>query len=189
MTRRTIVDLQAFITAALPNNITQDISPGDVRECFRDMGESITPVFASIDGSHVGLAIPLTTTPIKLPGSFFTNAISGNPAWAQGRANPNGDILIGTSIGRLLASLDVVFNAPAGQNIAFTIARNGVLAPSRTIVTAEGIGNPVAGAFTWAYPTVAVNDVFDVWVGMVAGSTTMNLMNAAFRGILQPQYS
>lgn len=189
MTRKIITQLLADIIAALPNNTTQEISAADVRTSFVDAVESVTPLLARNFGSNSpGVAVALTTTPQKLPASIYTSSLSGNPAVLEARPSPSGDLLCKTSIGRLQCFFAVTMIAPSGADIVFTLAQNGVVIPARPVITGRGSGNPISAEFSWMFPSLAANDIFDIWAYGLTTSPSITLQAMNLQGILLPQY-
>jgi hypothetical protein len=77
MSRRSIVELLAAASANLPDNISQEISPSDVRNLLQDVLDTMAP---SYGGLQVGNRVQaLTTTPQPLV--FMTSIISLPPQW------------------------------------------------------------------------------------------------------------
>lgn len=189
MTRKIINTLLADVAAALPNNTAQEISAADVRSAILDTIESVTPAIARASGTaSPGLNIALTTTPQKLPASFYTAFLSGNPALMEARGAPNGDLLVKTNIGRLQAQAALVLIAPSGSDIVFTLGQNGTLIVPRPVVTGRGAGNPVSAEFSWMFQTLNINDAFDIWAYGLAAGANITLQGMNLQGILLPQY-
>lgn len=189
MTRMTIPALISDFNAKYADNTSGLITPVLAREAFQNQMDSAVPFIAYTAGtSGPGVAIPLTTTPIKIPATFFTQALSGIPAFMEGRPNPNGDILVKTAIGRLWANFDVTFTTAAGTDIVFSIGKNGTPLLFRAIASGQAAGNPVSTAFTWLFDALAVNDTFDIRVAALTGTPTITLFGAAIKGIMLPQF-
>lgn len=186
MTRHYVEDLFLLVDAALPDNITQEISPADVRSVFKDIIDSTVPAGAMIAGTNPGVAVALTTTPQALP-NIYTAQFTGSTALLEGRM-ANGDLLAKTSIGRLMLIFGLTMIAPSGSDIVFAVARNGVLLPPAPVFTGRGAGNPVSAQYSWLASEVAANDVFNLWAYGLTASANVTLRAAAVQGVMLPQY-
>ena len=190
MTRLTIENLVNLVDTDLLDNNTGDITPAILRAVLSSMVESMSPTIAMAAGSSVpGVAIPLTTTPVKLPGSFFTTFVTGNASFMEGRPAPEGDIILHTDVGRLHTNFDVTFQVANGVDIAFTLAKNGVVLPFRSVVTGRGAGNQVSTSFSWLFESIVPGDTVDIWASALTGAPTITLFGAAIKGILLPQFA
>lgn len=190
MTRSTVTDLKNLVDTDLLDNVTGDITPAILRAVLESLVDSVAPTTALAAGlSGAGVAVPLTTTPVKLPGTFFTTFVTGNAAFLEGRATPNGDLLLHTDIGRLHTNFDVTFEVANAVDVAFTIARNSVVLPFRSVVTGRGVGNQVSTSFSWLFDTILPGDTIDIWASSLAGAPTITLFGAAIKGILLPQFA
>lgn len=189
MTRQTITLLKALIEANLLDNNSQLITPAAVREVVNSLVDSMTPLNAMTAGSSAGTVIPLTVVPVKVPGTFFNTALSGDSTVMEGRATPNGDLLIKTDIGRLFVNFDVTITAGNGIDVVFTLAQNGVVLPFRSIISGRGNGNQISTSFSWLFPDINPGDTIDIRVASLSGTPDVTLFGAAAKGILLPQFN
>lgn len=189
MTRQTITDLKTTIDVDILDNTSQLITPATVRTVLKDMIDSAAPMIAITAGTNnTGVAVPLTTTPSKLPGSFFTSALSSNTAVFEARSSPFGDLQSHTGIGRLFCNFDVTISVANGTDVVFTLAQNGVVLPFRSVIVGRGVANQISTSFSWMFTSIADLDTFDIRAASLTGTPTITLFGAAIKAILLPQF-
>jgi hypothetical protein len=145
MTRKTVLALLAQADATLPDNITQDISAADVREMIKDMIDTFAPGYGILSAASTTL-IALSPTPQTV---HYTAILSLTPEYTAITAAGSVTRLaqgLPTTVNRISFYCDVA--APSGNEVAFTLARNGTDIPGGTTVTGQGAGNLANASFS-----------------------------------------
>jgi hypothetical protein len=145
MTRKTVLALLAQADATLPDNTAQAISAEDVRLMVKDVIDTFAPGYGIISTDSITLAA-LGVTPRAIP---FTDILAQTPEYtvvlAQGSVTRLAQGLP-TTVNRISFYCDV--SAPAGDELVFSLFRNGVDIPGGITVSGQGIGNRVQAAFS-----------------------------------------
>lgn len=145
MTRKTMLALIAQADATIPDNTAQEISAADVRQLIKDVIDSFAPGYGILSAATTTL-IALGTT---VQTVHYTAILSLTPEYTAIPAAGSVTRLaqgLPTTVNRLSFYCDV--NAPAGNEVAFTLARNGADIPGGTTVTGQGGGNLANASFS-----------------------------------------
>jgi len=145
MTRKTVLALLAQADATLPDNTTQAISAADVRSMVKDIVDTFAPGYGIISSDSLTL-VALGVTPRVLP---FTDILAQTPEYTIVLATGAVTRLaqgLPTTVNRISFYADVA--APAGDEMVFSLFRNGVDIPGGITVSGQGIGNRVQAAFS-----------------------------------------
>jgi hypothetical protein len=145
MTRKTMLALIAQADLTLADNITGDISAADVRSMVKDIIDSFAPGYGAASTASVVLpalglppqAVTYTTT-LALTPEYTINLLTGEiTRLAQG---------LPTTVNRVSFYADVA--APAGNEVVFSLQRNGITIPGGTTVSGQGVGNFSQASFS-----------------------------------------
>jgi hypothetical protein len=145
MTRKTMLALLAQADADLPDNTTHLISAADVRQLIKDVVDSFAPGYGILSADTttlVALGLPPQTV-------HYTTILSLTPEYTAVPASGTVTRLaqgLPTTVNRISFYCDVA--APTGNEVAFTLARNGVDIPGGTTVTGQGAGNLANASFS-----------------------------------------
>jgi hypothetical protein len=170
MARKTLVALKAQADLTLADNATHDISAADVRDMFKDFLDTMTPGFgAAANDLHtlVGLGItqqvvPYDTLMVTTP-EFTANLAAGEVTrHALGLPTVNTRVTFYTGVA-----------APAGNEVVFTLFRDGVSVPGGCTVSGQGIGNISEGSFEILNATpIAGDPVYKVMASKISGAAS-----------------
>jgi hypothetical protein len=145
MTRKTMLALIAQADATIEDNTTGLISAADVRTMIKDVIDSFSPGYGILSAD--------TTTLVALGVAFqtvhYTTILSLTPEYTAVPASGTVTRLaqgLPTTVNRLSFYCDVA--APTGNEVAFTLSRNGVTIPGGTTVTGQGAGNLANASFS-----------------------------------------
>ena len=167
MTRKTIVALKAQADATIEDNTTGLISAADVRSLFKDFMDTMTPGFGAVGRATqtlINLGLPLQVV------TYDTENVT-----ADFSANlPAGEVTR-NALGLPTVNNRVTFYAgvegPAGNEIVFTLHRDGVSVPGGVTVSCQGLGNPVQGTFSIINGTpIAGDPVYKVMASKITGA-------------------
>jgi hypothetical protein len=131
--------------ATLPDNITQDITAADVRNMVKDFIDTVTPGYGILSSDTLTL-VALGVAPQIVT---YADVLAETAGYVV-------DPVLGT-IERLAGGLPSTVNrisfncdlaAPAGDEVVFSLFRDGVDIPGGTTVSGQGLGNFVQAAFS-----------------------------------------
>jgi hypothetical protein len=145
MPYRTIIDLRAEVGAKFPDNTTGLITPVQVRDMFKDVIDTFAPGYgiASIDSlTLVALGItPQVVTYDTLLAE--TDTYSVDPALGAITRLARG---LPSTVNRISFYADV--SAPTGDEVVFSLFRDGIDIPGGGTVSGQGLGNVIQVAFS-----------------------------------------
>ncbi len=141
MTIKSIAELLAQADATLPDNTTQEISPADVRQMFRDFLDTIAPAYGVIACSST--TETLSATPQVL--APFTSALAAVAGYYTTNLT-NGSVTRLVQTAGLAGATDFVVasGSVAGANNANVLVelyKNGVATGYKASVTCSGAGD------------------------------------------------
>lgn len=145
MPRKTVIALLTEADTNLPDNTAQDISAADVRLLMRDVIETYSPGYgiasmAALTLPALGLA-PQTIT--------YDTILAATPEYtvvpASGTITRHAQGLPST-VNRVSFNCDVA--APTGNEVVFSLFRDGVDIPGGTTVSGQGLGNVSQASFS-----------------------------------------
>jgi len=167
MTRKTITALLAQADATLPDNTTQAISAADVRSMVKDIIDTFKPGFGAV-GSDLVTLVALGTTPVPIPYDellavtvdFTANLAAGTvQRMSQGLPSTNTRITFYTDMA-----------CPDGNEVVFSLYRDGINVPGGTTASGRGIGNIVEASFEIINgQPVAGDPVYSVRASKISG--------------------
>jgi len=167
MPRRSIIALREQVGLTLPDNVTGDISAAVVRDMFKDIIDTFAPGYGIVSSESLTMAA-LGVTPRAIP---FTTTLAATDDYSV--------LLAAGSITRLAAGLPSTVNrvsfyadvaAPAGDEMVFSLFRDGVDIPGGITVSGQGIGNRVQAAFSVGNSGEdALDHVYDIRVSKITG--------------------
>ena len=145
MTRKTMLALLAQADATIEDNTAGNISALDVRQMIKDVVDSFAPGYGILSADTTLLPLLGVTaqtvhyvTVLSLTPEYTASVAAGTVTrLAQG---------LPTTVNRVSFYCDVA--APTGNEVAFTLARNGVDIPGGTTVTGQGAGNLANASFS-----------------------------------------
>jgi hypothetical protein len=145
MTRKTMLALIAQADATLEDNTTGAITAADVRNLIKDVIDSFAPGYGAAANPLVTLpALGITPQIVK-----YTQNLAQTPEYAMSLAAGTITRLaqgLPTTVNRVSFYADVA--APAGNEVVFSLFRNGVDIPGGTTVSGQGAGNVSQAAFS-----------------------------------------
>jgi len=145
MPRLTTNALRAQVDALLPDNTTQDISAADVRDMFKDVIDTFTPGYG-IASSDALTLVALGVTPqivtydaiLAQTADYIVDTAAGT---IQRLANG-----LPSTVNRISFNCDLA--SPTGDEVVFSLFRDGIDIPGGTTISGQGLGNLVQGAFS-----------------------------------------
>jgi len=179
MPRKTVLALLAQADATLPDNISQDISAADVRSMVKDTIETYSPGYGIASRTALTL-IALGVTPqivtydavLAQTADYVVNAAAGS---VQRLANG-----LPTTVNRVSFNCDVA--APAGNEVVFSLFRDGIDIPGGTTVSGQGAGNLSQASFSVGTTSPGAADhVYTVRASKISGGAdNVELSNVRF---------
>jgi len=145
MTRKTMLALIAQADATIEDNTTGLISAADVRQMIKDVVDSFAPGYGILSADTTTLIL-LGVTPQTV---HYTTILSVTPEYTAIPAAGTVTRLaqgLPTTVNRISFYCDVA--APSGNEVAFTLIRNGLDIPGGTTVTGQGAGNLANASFS-----------------------------------------
>jgi len=179
MTRKTMLALLAQADADLPDNTTHLISAADVRQLIKDVVDSFAPGYGILSADTttlVALGLPPQTV-------HYTTILSLTPEYTAVPASGTVTRLaqgLPTTVNRISFYCDVA--APTGNEVAFTLARNGVDIPGGTTVSGQGLGNLSQASFSVGTTSSdALDHVYSIRASKISGGAdNVDLSNIRF---------
>lgn len=182
MARKTMTALLAQADATIEDNTSGLISAADVRALFKDVIDTLTPGFGAVGRATqtlVALGIPqqvVTYDTLLAVTADFT------PVLAAGTVQRNA-LGLPTVNNRVTFFAQVDTNS--GNEVSFTLFRDGVSVPGGCTVSGQGAGNPVEGSFSIINSTpIAGNPVYKVMASKITGPAS-NVILTEVRLILE----
>lgn len=179
MARKTIVALLAQADTTIEDNITGLISASDVRNMIKDFINTVKPGFGAVGNdlhTLLNLGLPLQVVPydtlLAVTEDFTVNLATGEVTrLALGLPTVNNRITFYAGVA-----------APAGNEVVFSLFRDGVNVPGGTTVSGQGIGNIVEGSFEIINGTpIAGDPVYKVMASKISGAAAdIELSNVRF---------
>jgi len=179
MPRKTMIALLDQADTTLPNNTAQQITAADVRQMIKDVIDSFAPGYGAMQNLLVTLAA-LGLTPRVVP---YTSVLVATPEFtcvpASGTITRLGGGLPST-VNRVSFYADVA--APTGNEVVFSLFRDGVDIPGGTTVSAQGAGNVVQAAFSvGTTASDGLDHVYDIRASKISGGADdVELSNVRF---------
>jgi len=179
MTRKTVLALLAQADANLADNITGDISAADVRQLVKDVVETYSPGYGIASNDSLTL-VALGITPqvvtydvvLAQTAEYVVTPGAGTiQRLAQG---------LPTTVNRVSFNCDLA--APTGDEVVFSLFRDGVDIPGGTTVSGQGLGNFVQAAFSVGTTSPGAADhVYTIRATKVTGGAdNVDLENVRF---------
>ena len=186
MTRKYTDPLKDDITAALADNVTQQISAADVRQALLDIVDSLRPAWAGLAAAHSGapVTVNLTTSwqPIAPAGFWTTGGQSSAVELEALTATGLIDVKFGDFNHIVRAAAN--FEGPTGQEIQFSIGVDGVVAG--TISSVDGSGNGrIVGANDWVMVYPPTGAKFSMMMRVPSGTAAVLIHQAQLFAELQ----
>jgi hypothetical protein len=175
--------LLAQADATLPDNTTHDISAADVRQLIKDVVDSFAPGYGIVSSANLTLAA-LTATPRVIP---YVTILAQTPEYTIGLGAGTITRLaqgLPTTVNRISFYADM--EAPAGNEIAFAVTRNGVAIPGGITVSGQGATNFTGVALSIGTTSPDGADyAYAVTAARLTGGGTLNLAMTNIRFILE----
>lgn len=145
MTRKTMLALLAQADATIEDNTAGNISAVDMRTMIKDVIDSFAPGYGILSADTTTLlalgitpqTVHYTTVLAQTPEYTVTAAAGTVTRLAQG---------LPTTVNRISFYADVA--TTTGNEVAFTLIRNGLTIPGGTTVTGQGAGNVANASFS-----------------------------------------
>lgn len=182
MARKTMAALIAQANATLADNTTHLITAAVVRNMFKDFIDTVTPGFGAVSRAtqtlvNLGAVQQVVTydTNLAMTADFTPNLALGTvQRLALGLPTVNNRV-------SFFAQVDTT----AGNEVSFTLFRDGVSVPGGCTVSGLGAGNPVEGTFSILNGTpIAGDPVYKVMASKVSGPAS-NVILTEVRLILE----
>lgn len=144
MPRKTIVALLAQADATIEDNATGAISAADVRSMVKDIIDTFGPGWGAVGNNSVTLpalgptavVVPYAQS-IRVTAEFQANLAAGTvKRLAQGLPHTNTRVTFTTEIA-----------CPDGNEVVFSLWRDGASVPGGTTASGRGIGNKTEATF------------------------------------------
>jgi hypothetical protein len=179
MPYRTIIALREQVGDTLPDNTTGDISAAAVRDMFKDVIDTFAPGYGimSID-SLVLPALGITPQVITYDTLLAqTDTYTALP--------PSGTVTrlargLPSTVNRVSFYADV--SAPTGDEVVFSLYRDGMDIPGGGTVSGQGLGNVVQVAFSISTSAEdALDHTYDIRaLKVTGGADNVDLANVRF---------
>lgn len=186
MARLTLAAVAQDMAVQLADNTSGAITPAKLRGVLQNMLDSLNPVTAMAWGSPASVAVPLTSTPSRLPVTFFTDSFSDDPNVLSGRVNPNGDLISLSAVGQLSLSFNINYAGTTGADFNLYIYRNAAALPFIVRLSTTGLTNVQSADFNWLIQDTAVSDTYSIWAASQAATGTLTVSGIAIKGIQLP---
>lgn len=185
-------DLIAEINTLIPDNITGDVSPADVRQSMGHMIDSLQAYGGVIsDGSNPGIAV--TATPTKL-ATFAANDTPENALLNPDFANNK---IIVKEAALYFIELDFTGEWGTNENLTLSVFANGVVNPvSPRSVIQEGLGVSDPQNMAISGRAFIVNDAMitagggsvdvEIFHSSTTGNFTLDQLDIAFGLVYSP---
>lgn len=179
MTRKTMLALVAQADSTLADNITGDISAADVRNMIKDFVDSVTPGYGiasndSLTLVALGIVAQIVTYDIVLAATadYVVTPLAGS---IQRLANG-----LPSTVNRVSFNCDLA--SPTGDEVVFSLFRDGIDIPGGTTVSGQGLGNLVQASFSVGTTAEdALNHTYDVRATKISGGAdNVELANIRF---------
>jgi hypothetical protein len=183
MTRKTMLALLAEADANLPDNATHLITAAAVRSLIKDVVDSFSPGYGIVSNANLTLAA-LTAVPRVIP---YVTTLAQTPEYVVGLGAGTVTRLaqgLPTTVNRISFYADM--EAPAGNEVAFAVTRNGVAIPGGVTVSGQGATNFVGVALSIGTTSPDGADyAYAVTAARITGGGTLNLVLANARLIVE----
>ena len=168
MARKTMFALKAQADATLPDNASHQITAAAVRTMIKDFIDTMTPGFGALGADIATLAgLGLTPVMVVLPNLMAITAdfTSFGPTSGQLRRNALGLPSTNTRV-----TFYAGISCDTGNEIVFSLYRDGVNVPGGCTISGQGATNIVEGSFEVinAVP-VAGDPVYEVRASKISG--------------------
>jgi hypothetical protein len=179
MPYRTIIDLRAEVGTKFPDNTTGLITPVEVRDMFKDVIDTFAPGYGimSVDSlTLVALGITpqvVTYDTLLAETDTYTCVPASGTVTRLARGLPS-------TVNRVSFYADV--SAPTGDEVVFSLFRDGVDIPGGGTVSGQGLGNVVQVAFSISSSAEdALDHVYDIRaIKVTGGADNVELANVRF---------
>ena len=168
MTRKTIAALLAQADATIEDNTTQAISAADVRNMIKDVIDTFSPGFGAVGNPTVTLTA-LGATPVVIPyAEMLAVTVEFTASLAAGTVRRNSQGLPSTNT-RVTFYTDMA--TADGNEIVFSLYRDGANVPGGTTASGRGIGNIVEASFEVINGSpIAGDPVYSVRASRITGA-------------------
>jgi hypothetical protein len=179
MPYRTILDLRASVGTKFPDNDTGAITPVEVRDMFKDVIDTFSPGYGIVSSDSLTL-VALGVTPQILTYSILlaeTDTYTCDPVAGTvtrlARSLPS-------TVNRVSFYADV--SAPSGDEVVFSLFRDGLDIPGGGTVSGQGLGNVVQVAFSISTSAEdALDHTYDIRaLKVTGGADNVELANVRF---------
>lgn len=175
-----MVDTQrtkSALAALLADNITQDISPQDVRDFLESMHLAYGVMYVSTDAAT---SIAVIDTFVKVAGTT-TQVAARNFTHSNNRLTYTGTPDINATC---LVSFSMT-SAGSNQEVDFKIAKNGVVIDDTLIRRKIGTGSDLGAAHVQGFTSLSTNDFVELWVAnhSAISNVTVNFMHFIALGV------
>ena len=179
MPRKTIIALLAETENNLPDNTTGAITASALRGLITDVVDTFSPGYgiASIDSLTL-VALGITPQVITYD-TLLAETVEYTVLLASGTIKRFAEGLPST-VNRVSFYADM--SAPTGDEVVFSLFRDGMDIPGGSTVSGQGLGNVVQASFSIATTTEdALDHVYDVRASKVTGGAdNVELANVRF---------
>lgn len=167
MPRKSILALLEQADATIEDNTTGAISAADVRNLIKDVIDTFAPGYGIVSSESLNMAA-LGVTPRAIP---FTTTLAATAEYTVVLASGSITRLaqgLPSTVSRVSFYADVA--APAGDEMVFSLFRDGIDIPGGITVSGQGIGNRVQAAFSVGTSAEdALDHVYDIRASKVTG--------------------
>jgi len=165
--RKSILALLTQADATIEDNTTGAISAADVRNLIKDVIDTFAPGYGIVSSESLNMAA-LGVTPRAIP---FTTTLAATAEYTVVLASGSITRLaqgLPSTVSRVSFYADVA--APAGDEMVFSLFRDGVDIPGGITVSGQGIGNRVQAAFSVGTSAEdSLDHVYDIRASKVTG--------------------
>src|SRR4051794_41169742 len=145
MARRTIQALIDQANSTLADNLTGDISPGDVRTLFTDLLDTVAPAYGGLSQTSTSQNVSTTATPLVM-GAVIAHT---SPEWTCTPATATMVRAVPPTAGGMTNQFWITGNVSGPNNVDLTVMlyRNAAPTGWENMVTLRGAGIEVPFVF------------------------------------------
>jgi hypothetical protein len=177
MARKTLTALKAQADATIPDNATHLITAAAVRTLFKDFMDTMTPGFGAVGRATQTLVNLGVTQQVVTYDTLLAVTVDFTAVVAAGTMQR---LALGLPTVNNRVTFFAQVDCPVGNEVNFTLFRDGVSVPGGCTVSGQGNGNPVEGSFTIINATpIAGDPVYKVMASKISGAASNVILTEA----------
>ena len=179
MPRKSIIALREQVGVSFPDNTTGAITPVEVRDMFKDIIDTFSPGYAIVSIDALTLVALGITPQVITYDTTLAETDQYLVVPASGTVQRLAQELPST-VNRVSFYADLA--APTGDEVVFSLFRDGIDIPGGSTVSGQGLGNVVQASFSLITSAEdALDHTYDVRATKVTGGAdNVELANVRF---------